>query len=367
MIPHPFAEHTLSRTQLLDYLGCGYRWDLNYRRGIKFAGVSSRMDLGSANHMGIQYAVRAYVKHGAKKGLDKVLNIAVMDGAEAWAKEERKLRGAYLSSEMKDELRALQLEAAGIAKQGVGLIELPEWEVALWNGKPICEVEVSIPFSPWKAIRTKPDLVARRRKEKDSGFWFIDWKTRASFDDDEAEDINLQFDTMHYITERAIPKLPLEGSILWQIKSQAPHPPTMNKDGKNMSRAAIVCDWPLYEKTLKANKLDPAEYQDMKIKLEQIQWFKALTQHRSSEEVEAVWRSIVIPTAERMANDPQVIRQWNMVPFKCKGCAMKKFCITELYDGDTDFLLQTDYVDTRRPRKRLKLGDGPKRTFKLKE
>lgn len=362
------SELTISRSQILEYLGCGYRWDLSFKRGIQTAKVREALDLGDANHRCIKHAVHAYVKTGLKRGLDKVLTGAVMDGAEAWAKDQRQRRGKYLTTETKEQIRALQLESVGIARRGLELIELTDWEVAMWKGKPLAEQEVITPLPPWRGFRTIPDFPARRRKEgKSAPWWMIDWKTRNSFD--EKDEINLQFTTMQLVLEREL-KLEIAGSILWQIKAVAPHPPKLNKPkGENkpeMSRAQIVCDWPLYKKSLIEAGLDPKDYKDMEEKLGQIKWFQAVVEHRSTEECERVWEKIVLPTSARMANDPQVIRRWVNQPFGCSGCWAQEFCMAELFDGDTEFLLETDFIDTRRPRKRRELGDGPKRKFNLK-
>jgi hypothetical protein len=358
-----FSQLTISRTQILDYLSCGYRWDLGYRRGIQSTKVRAAMDLGSANHMGMRYAIRKYAEVGPVKGLDKILNAAVVEGAEAWAKNERKLRGKFISSEQLDQLRAIQLEAVGIAKQGIALVELPEWEVAMWKGAPLVEVEIMTALPPWKGYRVIPDFVGRRRAErKTSGWWLVDWKTKDSFEKEDAEDINLQFATMQYVMEREIPTLEIEGSFLWQVKAQAPHEPKLNKPKGNnppeMSRAAIVCTWELYKKALVENGLDPANYKDMQEKLDKVKWFSHIPQHRSSEQCDAVWNQIVVPASREMVKDPRIIRRWVHQPFACKGCWAREFCNAELFDDDTDFLLRTDYVDTRKPRKKMEMGEA---------
>lgn len=358
------GELTNSRSQIHEYLNCGYRWDLSYRRGIQSARLREAMDMGTANHRAIKHAIGLYVTDPKGYRSPTLHNKALLTGLREWEKEERQMRGKYLRTEDVKLMKDISHEAMGIAKRALELIELPLWEVAIWKGKPLFEVEVITKLPPWKGFRTIPDLVARLRRERNSGFWLIDWKGRSSFESDDAEEINLQFATMQHVLEIEAPKTPIEGSILWQIKDQAPREPSVNKDG-SVSRAGIVTDWPTYLRVLRRQGQDPADYQEMKEKIEQIEWFRALKQHRTSEECRAVWDQIVVPASKAMAGpSPQTIRKWLYLPFSCKGCWAKDFCLAELRGEDTELLLETDYMDTRRPRKRREMGDAT-RTFQL--
>lgn len=359
---------TVSRTQILDYLNCGYRWDLSYRRGIQGALVREAMDLGSATHHGVKQAVTQYAL--GKKWTPKVARLATKYGANSWVESEKQARGKFLTEEMTEQLHALRDEGATIAEEALDHFGLHEWEIAMWKGKPLLEVELIVPLKPWKGFRTIPDLCARPRKEgRRAPFWLIDWKARAQFESDDAEEINLQFATMQYVIERVIPEISIDGSILWQVKSKAPTWPKLNKPAKDgtpvMSRALIATTWEVYKKALIEAGCKPEDYEEeMRPKLETIEWYRSIKQHRTSEECKAVWREIVVPAARRMATDPQVIRRWVHQPFGCKGCWARSFCMAELRGEDTEFLLQTDYMDTRKPRKKLEMG-VPTRQFEL--
>lgn len=355
------SELTVSRSQILDYLACGYRWDLSYRRGIQTAHVREALDQGSAVHRAIKGAIRV---HTGKKVTDQLVKMGMLAETKAWAKEARAERGKFLTDEAKDQIREIELNAYGIAQKAIEHFNLREWEVAVWKGQPLFEVEVITKLPPWKGYRCIPDLVARPRREgKKAPYWLIDWKGRASFEEDDAEEVNLQFASMQYVLEMEAPDIRIEGSILWQVKSQSPRWPAKNKDG-SLSRAAIVTDWPTYLAAIKKEGLNPADYEDMKAKIAEIEWFRAIKQHRTHEECENVWYQIIVPAATRMANDPQVIRRWTHMPFACKGCWARAFCLAELRDEDTEFLLETDYMDTRAPRKQREMGEN-KRKFQL--
>lgn len=356
------GELTLSRTQILDYLGCGYRWDLSYRRGIQSTKVREAMDVGSAVHMAIKYAVHLYAAGGKWTEVKEAR--AISAGVSAWAMAEIERRGDYITEELDTQIQAIRDDACGIAAKALESIRLTDWEVASWQGKPLCEVELMVPLPPWKGYRTIPDLVARHKSAgKKAPWWLIDWKCRASFDEDDAEEVNLQFTTMQLVVEEVC-GLEIEGSILWQVRSAQPREPKLNQNG-TMSRADIVSDWATYEAALIANHLNPADYADMKEKLSGKEWFRAIVQHRSTDECTAVWASIVLPAASAMARDPQVIRRWNYTVFCCRGCWAKDFCHAEMFGSDTEFLLETDYMDTRNPRKMRQLGE-PHRSFTLK-
>lgn len=360
------SELTVSRSQILEYLGCGYRWDLSFRRGIASTKVREALDQGSAVHRAIKEVIGAYANTQMRKlkFTPGMVRANIIGGVSAWAQEERDRRGKFLTDETREDIETIKRAAVGIAEKAIENINLPEWEIATYNGLPLFEVEIVTPLPPWKGFRTIPDLVARPKREgKNAPYWLIDWKTRGSFEQDDAEEINLQFASMQHVLLIEMPKLLIEGSILWQIKDQGPRMPSQNKDG-SMSRQAIVTDWPTYEAALRKAKLNPADYQDMKEKLALIEWFRALKEHRDTALCRSVWHEIIVPAARRMANDPQVIRRWSYLPFCCKGCWAKDFCLTELRGDDTEFLLESDYIDTRNPRKERNLGEN-RRKFEL--
>lgn len=360
------SELTNSRSQVLDYLNCGYRWDLSYNRGIASTKVREAMDLGSSVHLAIRYGVAAYVECAKPADWKPAASVkAVAQGAAEWARSEIEARGAYLTDEMRIQIEALRDEGAIIAQRALEYFDLPSWEVARWRGKPLFETEMMVPLPLWKGYRVIPDLVARPRSEgKRAPYWLIDWKSRESFESDDAEEINLQFTTMQYVMEIEAPEIPIDGSLLWQVKSIAPKWPKLNKDG-TMSRALIATDWPTYKRALLEARLDPFAYaDDMKPKLAGIEWFRAIKQHRTSEQCRRVWEQIVVPASERMVRDPQIIRRWVHQPFGCKGCWARDFCMAELHGEDTEWLLETDYMDTRNPRKARELGER-RRKFEL--
>lgn len=360
------SERTTSRSQILDYKNCGYRWDLGYNRGIAATRLSEKMDMGSAVHMGIKYAVHHYASAPPKRTTTARWPsqfASVQKGVAAWAKETRERLSEYLTDQHEEEIKVISNDAVGIALKALESINLPDWEVALWQGKPVCEMEFITPLAPWKGYRTIPDLVARERCDgKKAPYWLIDWKTRGSFESDEAEEINLQFATMQYVMFRET-NIRIEGSLLWQVKAQVPRRPEQNKDGK-MSRAAIVTDWPTYSAALVDAGLNPIDYVDMKEKIGLVEWFRTIKQHRSMGECISTWEQIVEPTARRMATDPDVTRRFTHQPFACSGCWARAFCLTELRGEDTEFLLETDYMDTRRPRAVRPMGDA-RRKFNL--
>lgn len=359
----PIGELTNSRSQILEYLRCGYRWELGYKRGIAPAGIREALDQGSAVHRAVREGIAGYVS-APKKFNEKALRSNLLKGADIWAKEARAERGKYLNDQSREEIEVLRRDSVGIAFKAMEYIKIQDWEVAVVGGIALFEVELLVPMPPWKGFRTIPDLVARPRSEgKNAPYWLMDWKTRGSFETDDAEEVNLQFASMQHVMALKYPKVEIDGSMLWQIKDAEPKEPKLNKDGK-MSRADIVSDWPTYSGALMKAGLDPKDYADMKEKLDAKEWYRVIKQHRSPEEAESVWNQIVVPASSAMARNPQVIRNWNHIPFGCKGCWARQFCLTELRDEDTEFLLQTDFMDTRRPRKRMEMGE-PVRTFKL--
>jgi hypothetical protein len=342
---------TVSFSQISTYLKCRYRWYLEYKRRIRRYFVIPAMDLGWLVHAGIAQAWLYYAKTvKAKKrwhlpGSQRAAKRAIKKGYDDWLDQ-------YGEKQNTEELKALAevyQTALIITRNAIIELDLPSWDVLWYNGKPLIEMEliVDIDIPGWKGLRTFPDLVAKDKKY--GGNWVIDWKVRKQFNPLDAEEVNLQF-----AIEQAVlgaHGVSTVGSIMYQIKATPPAQPKLNQDG-SMSRVRIATTWDVYAKALADVGLNLKDYAEMKEKLD-VPFYQLQRHFRGEQEIGAIWRQIVIPTAKEMTKRRRPIR--NMGHMNCNNCWARKFCLGELRGEDTDFMLRTTYIDIDDPKKRILL------------
>lgn len=341
---------TISFSQIASFLRCSYFWDLSYRRRIARYTVHVPFEKGSAIHVGVAAAWRLLAGHQRAKRKFKTLvpyrNCAVQ-AINRWHKKWMSEHGKFMNDQEIGTMEQLVDDAKGVAKMVIDSIDFMSWRVLWYKGKPLIERELMIPLRGWKGFRTFPDLVAEDLEY--GGNWVVDWKSRSAFLDDSAEEVNLQFATMQFVLGRL--KISTSGSIDFQVKSTPPADPKKNKDG-SMSRARVATTWEVYRKALVKAKLNPKDYAEMEVKLD-VPMTKLNRHYRGAKELNAIWREIVRPAADQMCNSPAVIRSMGFM--NCNGCWARQFCLGELRDEDTNFMLKTTYVDKDHPLKRVKI------------
>ncbi len=325
----------LSFSQLRTFDSCGHKWKYNYLDRLVPRIDRPKLDVGSAVHRGIA--------HG-------LLGESAQEGVQHWVEEKLERAKPPLTEEETEILHTQAAFASELADRALMEFHRAGFET-VWLNHPasnektaLIENKLQIPIDVpgWNGFKGYVDWVAR---EKASGFlWLVDFKVKESFTNEEAEEYNTQMAIYAYLLRKQY-GLETAGSIAWQIKSTLPRAPTLNKADKwgnqKMSRALITTTWEMYEQTLIENGLDPADYiEEMKPKLESVQWFRMAKAYRNQQEIDAVWNEIVLPGAAKVTRDrsnPQFLTR-NMNFFNCNGCAYKDLCLEELRGGDTEFI-----------------------------
>lgn len=200
------------------------------------------------------------------------------------------------------------------------------------------QIEVPVPayISPSSRVKGIVDWVATEKSTQQ--VWLFDYKVRSSIEPDISEDYNLQMAMYQYMLMKM--GVPVVGSICLQIRSTPMVLPKLNVNG-SMSRADIVCDWPSYKQCVVAAGLNPDEYQDMQLKLENKKFVHMSKCYRSDKLLEQIWDWVVEPNLQDMAT---LIRDSQEYDFKaprhmgsmCKLCGVVDRCQNDLRGLEDD-------------------------------
>lgn len=349
-------ENHLTHSKMRSWNACRYSYDLQNTRHIVPRGALRALDLGSAVHAGITAGVHQWVKREVwnQRNWNRIIR-AANKNIQMYIDTAIKDRGGTLNEEQQLEFEEISESAKIITRRSLRQIKLKEWKTVVHpeTGEILCEhsLTTSLPNNcGWEGFHGTPDWVAMHIPT--GRVWVIDFKVVASFGNEDEEEVNSQFPCY----QKMLWDVGVEtiGSILWQIRAKVPSKPKLNQNG-SMSRARIATTWHFYKKALIEAKLDPADYkEEMESKLD-VEFFKPLKYHRDRAMVEWFWQAVVEPCAFSMAREEgHVFRQ--MQKFGCKMCRVREYCLAELNDDDTDWLLKTSYIDLDNPYKRVILS-----------
>lgn len=241
-----------------------------------------------------------------------------------------------LSTSEEPEIRMMAPECIQVAERAYDQIK--QYHVVL------CEKPLEMVVDGIKYVGT-PDLVI----EDHTGVWVVDHKYRAAFRPYESELVNLQMIFYQRLVFEAL-GLETAGSRQFQIKPAAPKVPELTKAG-TLSKANINTDWATYERCLIDKGLDPAQYQDMKEKLKDKQFFDfdQTKARRSMDEILRAWDEIIIPASHEIRHNKfmskhskcQALRTMNWST--CQSCNHLDYCTEDLRGGDLEYLRSSKY------------------------
>lgn len=342
--PKP-SKPEINLSQIQEWNKCRYRWDLRYRREIDRREMHRPMDLGTAVHAGLAAAIQYFGAQEVRtKAIFRRTDTSLVDGVENAVTKMVERMGGWDSMMPEEQLQAQEILDVGVAvaRRTLGFLRLERWQTYWYKDAPLVEQRIYVD-TPDFTYHFTPDWVAEDLDE--GGVWVLDYKIRKQFTPREAEDINVQFPAYQYGLLSI--GLATTGSIMFQSKSYAPTLPKLNQNG-SMSRQKIACDWENYKEALITAGLDPADYEgDMKSKLT-TEFYREERVFRNQPTIVAFWDNLVLPAAyEMLSREKQVHRHMNYM--NCQGCWAKEFCLAELYQEDTEFLLHTSYLDLKDP------------------
>jgi hypothetical protein len=338
----------INLSQIQEWNKCRYRWSLRYERLIDRRSIHGPMDKGSVVHAGIAAGIRHFgTQETFTKALLRRTDTAALEGIETEIiKQMEKLGGPQgMTPEERAQMVDIRETAVEVVRRSLVALDLPKWKTIYLRGEPLIEKKLWLRTKLFRYHCT-PDWVAQ--DQEDNTTWILDYKIRKAFTPPEAEEVNVQFPAYQYVLERH--GVHTVGSIMFQVKANKESLPKLNLNGA-MSRARIACTWDTYAKALVAHDLNPDDYvADMKPKLD-TEFYRYTPVARNQFHVNAIWKNMVIPAAHEMISNP--LRYRHMQYMNCNGCWARDFCLGELMDEDTDFMLQTQYVDLTNPAPRV--------------
>lgn len=317
-------QRRLSFSQLSTWQRCRHQWALRYEEELSSRSERPQLDLGSAVHEGLAAGLT-----------DRNPN----DVISAWADE--KYKDARLFVDERANLEILIEKAFGLVERTLKFIDHGhKWQTMLLDTVPLVEFEfeAELPVRGWHGFVGYVDWVARDLETGHS--WLIDFKVRESFQADDNEETNMQMAIYQHLLK--LRGVQAQGSMSFQIKAELPKQPKLNKD-LSMSRAACFTDWATYERALIAHNLNPADYEEMKTKLSETEFYRLSRAFRSETEVQNTWDHVVIPGARDIARRSKQIHR-SIGFMNCKGCQYKELCFEQLRGGDTDFIISTHFL-----------------------
>ena len=262
-----------------------------------------------------------------------------------------------------DALLVIEAEAQGIVRKHLHEIDFDRYDTLVVGNEPIIEraFTMRLPKAAGSYFGGYHGTVDWGVLDREVDAVFVaDYKVRSSFNPPEAEEVNLQL--AMYQRLLLANGIMTDGTLMFQIKAAAPREPELLKSGKALSRQDINTDWDTYLNVITRHGFDPDDYLDMQQKLATKEWRRIERTYRSETEVKAIWDQIVLPAAAEisdfMTNAGSVVagkrRSWNHMT--CQGCWARDFCVAELRNEDTEFLLETRFVDHDNPRQRVILN-----------
>lgn len=331
----------LSISQVAEWQNCKYRWKTRYIDHLKPKILDApSMTVGQVVHLGIAAGIKAYARYpDSVSAPGKACHRAIT----VWKEKNSPTVTSSLDDEEFDIVGDIAGMSEIIALRALRFINLPQWEtIRLNNGSLLVEKQMVVPLgvSGWRGFQSYFDWVARDRET--GMIWLIDHKVRKTFLNEESEETNLQGG----IYQRVLMNYGIEavGTRTLQIKAAVPVAPKVNKDG-SVSRTAVRTDWETYRQTVLAQGLDPVDYEDMRFKLSNVEWFDWISAYRSWTEVDNMWDTIIVPVAREILK-PRTVYTRNLSYFSCMRCWAKPVCLAELRDQDADYIRQEEYILT---------------------
>lgn len=337
---------TLTYSQISAWLRCRYYWGIAWKEGLEPDVPPRGINIGSAVHTGLEAFQREWLDSKHQEKAETAAMVAIDRYYERFLPmmDEENGEGPKPIAELHDLYR--------IVLDAVAFLEPDRWSTVHLPGVgPLIEqtLHSDIDVFPTDGqpfgVRFQGTMDWVARDLKDGGVWVIDYKARQAFMDDEAEETNLQ----NALYQGILLKNGLEtvGARVLQIKSKVPQQPRRNKDG-SMSRQDVSTTWPVYRDALVAAGLDPADYTDMRFKLEGKQGFQGWqVSFRGTEEIESVWNDVMVETALEIAfaeaNPDHIALIRNIGYFSCLGCMGRPLCFARLRGHDAEWIAATQY------------------------
>lgn len=360
------ADVRVSQSSITARQICGHYFKLSVLQGIRPRFTPAPLKRGTLVHAGNEAALRCQwwsLKTGwwdehtdPERRLRRMLSIgghAIREKQDAWLKSSD--IAPHITQELREAADRLTDDACLIFRREFEALGVhhDRWEtVETPDGHPLIEYTLttdpeSVGLHPrFKEVGGTIDWVAR---EVETGsLWLWDFKTGKDISDEDHFLAQLQAGFYLYLLN-VIFGMVIVGTINYQIRAAVPKQPKMNKTKKKgqtkpgMSTADCLTTWEVYKQALLDQGLNPADYQDMRGKLQAKVWQRADRYYRTPKEVRNVWHGTVVPETNNMVKTEGVYPR-ALNPFRCGFCKLREYCMAQLRGHDAAFLRRTTFM-----------------------
>lgn len=321
------AMGRISHTQIVQWKRCPRRWYYRYQVGLEPIDRDPKLDYGAWVHHDLAILYRA-LPDGLDTALDRV--------AEA--------HEAYGEELMRD--AALMEQQAAIAALGTEVLE-----VVRRYARRVAEADaayriyaversevVDIPNTA-HSVEVVTDLILSDATGR--SIWIVDHKVTDDLRDDMALALELQFGMYAWAYWRL--GYDVRGVVYNGIRRGIPRIPRLNRDG-TVSRQPIATDWDTYAEAIRAAGGDPADYDDMRQRLEARRWYMRQVITYNEHHLRQIEEELIAAANELSRERPYYSRTMMRA---CEwDCPYLHLCVGELKGADTDYLIQEKFRRT---------------------
>lgn len=352
MYPHDMEfRNALSVSQIHTYSKCRRAWKYSYIDHLSKKYERPYMTKGKLAHAGMEKAFTALYEcqnQGKQIRIEDMISAGIthmrsdfdtyikdlgLDAPLLWSPEDK---------EMVINLEQMFDDAVEVFERTLKSAEPLNYEVLYIQGFPAIELHWAIPIRGDKFMHGFIDLVVRDIKTRQ--IWSIDWKFKSQLSAEEDEAFNIQ--NSIYCKALRMAGISVTGSITYQALNVPTTLPNLNKNG-TVSRAKIRCTWDDYAAFCRQVGQDPEDYrEEMEPKLSEITWVRPIKEYRSEYMMYNIWEKVV----KTLSSEINVKRNNKKYPpalnaMNCKSCAYTSLCQAELRGYDTEFIINSEYVN----------------------
>lgn len=321
----------LSYSQITCYKRCKKKWYFRYVLRLKTIHAPRPLNVGKLVHVGIG-------KFYANEDWREAMKSAHLENVETIEKAES------LSDE---EVIQYITEAEEHYEDAVGVVErylehdvtnplLPEgWKVLAVEQEFLVEVDGAKDL-----LYGFIDMVV---EDPDGNIWGVEHKSGEQFFMTEQLSLNEQTTMYLAVLKSKYGSDRVKGMIYNLIRTKKPSVPKLTKQG-TMSKAAIDTTWDIYERELVKHGLDPADYSDMKEKLEGNKFFDRTYTYRTNREINNFLTELAV-----VMNEISDQRAELCYRTPCKECSwdckeFQELCIMDYKGLDTEEYIRHTYI-----------------------
>ncbi len=322
-------KRNLSVSQAETFQTCSYKWQLKYQRGLSKDTVEAdAMSLGSLVHDGLAAALFSYADDQINSR-DMDTDIALVDAKleiETLGAEQLVASINELDTEKILEFKAMLQTAILLVRLTIEDIDIPKnYNIVLVDveGETVPLIEHWLEYPVENTDFIFRGIVDAVLEDKNDGtIEVVDWKTRAKFSNDTAEQLKMQIGIYQYMLEKMYGMYVPMGTI-YQIKSELSKSPIHNADGSlNKTRA---------------------KYQSHKVvsvirnrEIQKRLWFN-LVSHATR------IYDITLDYDDNDDNDDNDLPRAYGMP--CSWCEFRDICYAELHGYDADSIIKSSYKE----------------------